>query len=407
MSGVSAETVIIIFRINSACSVIGSGCVCFLFFKLRWWKYSTHHIILFSISVADIIYSTALFVGPSVPASSKWCQIQGWTIYAFGLASQIWCAILGLNLWLQMRYFWKDNKCRKMMLWYHVFAWGVSLIISAIPACQGIMKQYGGGCIIDVEETWLIIWTSYIPIWFVFVFNWFIITKIVLILYRIMASIPQDMDNASKIKRHYKFVACQTIMFIFAGLLCWGIYLFSFKWWNLPLGLFLLHVTLNPLQGLVNLLVYVAPSWLHKCCFKSGINEETTAIEEDPFSKMEKNIRAVETVMAKGKTGADDIESDEDEESSTIGSLVWTDFRLASEHMSFYEGYGQNAIHIVQRRLSLSTVHLEERTPGGGRSECGESPSLVQIPKTLIEEDFQGETQTELHILPNKLENLD
>jgi len=395
----SERTVWIIYRIIAACSAIASGCVCFLFFKLRWWTYSTHHVILFSISVADIIYSTTILVGPSVSESSKWCQIHGWVLHSSGAASQIWCATLGLNLWLQMKYFWNDSMCRKMMPWYHVFAWGVPLTIVAIPACLGSMTQYGGGCVVDVEEISVRIWTVYIPIWVVFVFNWFMITKIVLLLYRIMATIPENMDNASKIKRHYKFVTCQTIMFIFAGLSCWGIYLFSFKFWNLPKGLFLLHIMLNPLQGLVNLLVYVSPPWLHKCCCTNRINEETTS-KEDAFSNLEKDIKAVETVMAKGKTGVDDIESDEVEESSTIGSLNWKDFRLASKRMSFYEGSGKQVIDIVRRKLTLSTVNVEEKSPGGGRSECGVVPPQVEMPKKLIEEECQGDTQKELQKMP-------
>jgi len=362
-----AQEAAIPFRISSGFSLIGSSCVCFLFFKLRWWNNSTHHIILFAISVADIIYSTALFVGPSVSASSKWCPIQGWMVHMSGCASQIWCALLGLNLWLQMRYYWKDIQCRKMMPWYHVFGWGVPSILAAIPACSGILEHYGLGCGMPKEETWFIAFTHFIPMWVCFLFNWFIILRIVLLLRRIIATIPEDMDNGSSIKRHFKFVTCQTIMFIIAGMSCWGIYLFTFDWWNLPVVWVGLVVFVNPLQGFVNLLVYVSPSYLHKFCNNKGNDKEPISIREEPFSKMEQDVQAVEIVMTKAK--ANDIEFDEDEESSTIGSLAGNDFRLTSERMSFFEGQAQHAIDIVRRRLSESTPHLEAKAAGGRRSD--------------------------------------
>lgn len=303
-------------------------------------------------------------------------------------ASQIWSALLGLNLWLQMGYYWGDSKCRTLMPWYHVFAWGLPIIAATIQTSQVQMVQWGLGCFIPFHEVyWLVLFTGYIPMWITFLFNWVIITKIVVLLHRVMASIPDNMDNANRIKRHYKFVAYQTLMYIVAGIICWGVYLvlfFAFRFWTLPDIVGVLHVVLNPLQGFVNMLVHLAPSWLHRCGCNKGNDEETISGEEDNFANMEKDVQAVEILMTNIKKGEDDSEFDEDEDSSTIGSLAWNSFRMASERMSFFEGHGQHAIDIVRGALSGSTLHPESKVAGGGRSELlGRSPLQVPLPAEL------------------------
>merc|ERR1719320_725701 len=99
--------------------------------------------------------------------------------------------------------------------------------------------------------------------------NCIIVTKIVLLLRRVMAALPEDMDNARKVKRHYKFVTWQTLMFMFGGLFCWGIFIFVIPWHDSYVANFVFF-SINPLQGLLNLLVYVAPSHLHKCSCSKG-----------------------------------------------------------------------------------------------------------------------------------------
>jgi len=377
---------VIMWRISSGFSVIGSSCVCFLFFYCRWWNYSTHHVILFLISVSDIIYSTDLIVGPSVPTSSIWCPIQGWMAIVSSGASQIWSALLGLNLWLQMRYYWRDSECRKLMPWYHVIAWGWPIIVATIITSQTHMVQGGMGCTTPMDdEYWLMLFTGYISLWIIFLFNWVIITKIVVLLHRVMASIPDDMDNASNIKRHYKFVAYQTLMYIVAGIICWGIYLIWVicdKFGTPPRTFFFLFVLLNPLQGFVNMLVHLAPSWLHKCCFNKGNDEESISGEESNFANMDKDVQAVEILVTWVKTDEDDIEFDEVDDPSTIGSLVWNRFQMASERMSFFEGHGRHAIDIVRGALSESTPQSGRRRKVRAVGTFTQAPLPVEMSET-------------------------
>jgi len=353
---------LIAWRFTCGLSVIGSSLVCFLFFYSRWWNNSTHHIILFCISVADIIYSVTLCVGPSVPGSSIWCTVHGVFVMTFAAASQLWCAALGLNLWLQMRYFWKDIRCRKMIPWYCAFIWGGCPISATIIGCVGTMQQDGFGCWISMEKNfWFVMCTVYFPMWSLFGFYWFIIAKMVLLLRRIIASIPEDCSDSSVTKRHFKFVTGQTILFIFAGIFCWGAWCTSFKWENVPLKWIAPLYIINSLQGFVNVLVYVLPPYLLRYFSNDGKSEERSI---DTTKISEKDVEIVEMVVKKQKKVESDVEFKEFEEFTTsVMNLL-----LTSSRMTFFEGPGKDAIDIVRRGLFLEpTISMIKPQEGEGQ----------------------------------------
>jgi hypothetical protein len=239
------------------------------------------------------------------------------------------------------------------MPWYCAFAWGLPLISATIQAARENMTQFEVGCMLNVEEEMVWGFTHYFPIWIIFGSNCFIVTKIILLLQRVIATIPEDMDNARKVKRHYKFVTCQTLMYVFGGLLCYGIYLF------MPLSndsneLMVIYAWLNPLQGFVNLLVYVAPPHLYNCCCNKGNGWKKTSIPKDTLANMDQDLKAVKVMMT--KTTEQNVEFDDDEESSTVSRSAFSNIRMSSTRMSFFEGPGHHAIDIVQRSLSAAEV---------------------------------------------------
>jgi len=362
------ELLIIVQRVSSACSLLGSSTVCFLFFHLRWWNSSTHHVILFYISIADIIYSSAIFVGPWATNSHTACTIQGWTIHLFCLSAQMWCTFLGLNLWLQMKFYWTDTKCRALMLWYHAFAWGIPLILATIPAAQDLIAPTGIWCMMNVEPYWMRILTGYIPIWVIVVCTVCIVTMIIRLLHKVIASIPEDMDNASKIKRHYRFVTCHTLMFVVGGFLSFSYFLILGVWevrhgpdiTDVPNEILFLGVLILPLQGFVNLLVYVAPSQLHSFCCQKGYGEEMKSTGTDTYTNQEKELQAVELTM--NKLYLDNTELDEDDEPSTIGRL--STFRTLNERMSFCDGPGRFAVDIL-RKTTATEGSIKDKAARG------------------------------------------
>jgi len=360
------ELLNIVQRVTSACSLLGSSTICFLFFYLRWWNSSTHHVILFYVSIADIIYSSAFFVGPWATNAHTSCTIQGWAIHLSGLSAQMWCAFLGLNLWLQMKFYWTDRKCRALMLWYHAVGWGIPLILATIPAAQDlIVPQHGISCLITFEAYWLRIWTGYIPIWFNFGCTVFIITMIIRLLRYLIASIPEDLNDASKTKRHLRFVTCNTLMFIVGGFFCFSFFLIAGVWEmrhrpDLPYEILFLGVLILPVQGFFNLLVYVAPSQLQNFCCQKGYVEEMKSTGTDTYTNLNKKLPAVELMV--NKLHSDNTELDEDDEPSTIGRLsAFRRFQILNERMSFCEGHGRSAVDILRKRLSATEGSIKDK----------------------------------------------
>jgi len=189
----------------------------------------------------------------------------------FGLATQIWCTFLGLNLLLQMKFYWKDYQCRGLMPKYHVIAWGIPFILATLPAAQDFMEPLGTWCWIKSEERGWRLWALYVPLWINFGINFGIICMIIRLLRKVLASLPKGVINVDKVKRHYRFVTCQTLMFVFAGMVCWSVSTISqvmqaFGVDDIPYEMNFFQGLLQPAQGIFNLLVYVAPVHLQKFC---------------------------------------------------------------------------------------------------------------------------------------------
>jgi len=344
-------------RVTSGLSLIGSSFVCFLYFYLRWWECSTHHVILFYISMADILFSTTFLIGPMAFSSVDYCTFQGWRFHFFGLATQIWCTFLGLNLLLQMKFFWDDSQCRAAMAKYHAIAWGIPFILATIPTARHVMEPLGTWCWIKLEEPGWRFWTLYIPLWINFGINFYIIFKIVRLLRQVLASLPGDMCKADKIKRHFRFITCQTLMFVFAGMICWSIstinrILQAFGDDNIPFEMYFFQGLLLPVQGIFNLFVYVAPVHLQKLCCDMGHrdNEKTVSPENFSFSICA-NLEISELMVSESDMNVDD-DSDKRPSTSTKRSSTFQKFRMLDKSMTFYEGPGRLAVNVVRNRLS-------------------------------------------------------
>jgi len=334
-------------RFTSACSLIGSCTVCWLFYYFKWWNASTHYVILICVSISDIFWSLSVFWGPWTFDSRAWCTIQGWMGHMFGLSGQLWCTLLGVNLYLQMNFMWQERRCRQLIPYYHAFAWGVPFILATIPAAQDFMVPLSVWCWISTDQYLWQLWGMYVPLWLNFIVNLYIIIQIIRILRRVIADIPEDMDKASEIKAHYKFITCHTLMFVFAGMFCWGVYLFSAFWQvannavgvYLPYTLWFVIVLLIPLQGLVNLLVYVAPSHLRNWCWrKNKMRSSEKRKTRNTRKKFQNTKTAIEVDMV--KVSLEDEEFQSDEESSVNLGDTLTQF----ERMTFYGGPGEHGI---------------------------------------------------------------
>jgi len=354
-------------RVTSVLSLVGSSTVCFLYFYLRWWESSTHHVILFYISIADILFSTTFLIGPMAFSSDAWCTFQGWKAHAFGLATQIWCTFLGLNLLLQMRFYWKDQKCRELMVRYHAIAWGIPFILATLPAAQDFMVPLGTWCWITSDEPSWRLWSLYVPLWINFGINLCIIFMIIRLLRQVLLCLPEDMHNVDKVKRHYRFITFQTLMFVLGGMVCWCVSTISrvmqaFSVDEIPFEIYFFQGLFLPWQGIFNLVVYVAPVHLQNFCCNAvySNNEKTVSTENYSFpvcAAMGNDIPEVE--LAANETFEDDY-NDNHSFDQRLGSRstnlrrssTFQKFRRLNKSMGFYDGPGQIPVHIVCETLS-------------------------------------------------------
>jgi len=338
-------------RVISSCSIVGSSIVCLLFFYLRWWNFSTHHVILFYVSISDILFSSIFIIGPWVLNYHTWCTFQGWLGQMFGLATQMWCTVLTLNLWLQMKFYWKDSRCRGMMLYYHCFNWGVPFVLSILPVILDIIGPFGTFCWIKSEESgWRL--TLYIPMWINFGFNLCIITMVIRLLRWSMASLRKDLEYAS-IKWHFSFVTCQTLMFVVPGMFCWSLSTIirvsqEIQDYEVPYEMSFLQATFLPSQGIFNLLVYVAPSLRHN--FRRKRNNEKVSTSMNSVRPQNQRIDLLEVDVCATKEGA----SPEDyvgwlSSSGLSQTSFYHNFCAMNESMTFFDGPSRNAIEMIQR----------------------------------------------------------
>jgi len=336
-------------RVTSGLSIFGSGTVCLLYLYLKWWNFSTHHVLLFWISISDIIFSLAVFTGPWFFEYPTLCTIQGWACHVFGLSTQIWCTIVGLNLWLQMHFYWKDNRCRTLMPNYHAFAWGIPLILGTIPAVQHFMMPFETLCYVKPSKKIWRMCTLGIPLWIIFFCNLCIILLNVRLVRRIIASLPENIKEGSKIKQHYRFVACQTLMFVFVGMFCWILSTSRFIYYlvqdqDVQYEWKFFGTLMLPGQGIFNLLIYVVPSKQCKCC---GAEPEGCG-DQDTLSEIGSN-RKSEDEMEMGEIIEDKIYLEHVEiygisnlslSLSFKRSSTFKRFKTSNERMSFYDGLG-------------------------------------------------------------------
>jgi len=258
-------------RITAGLSVFGSGTVIILFIYFKWWQSSTHHVLLCCISAADILYSIAVFCASRTFGNRAACTWQGWTQHAMGLSAQAWCMLVGVNLLLQMKLYWHDARCRSLMPYWHLFAWGVPSLLATIPTAQGYMSELAVFCWINSAYPGLRMLTFYIPMWTMFGVNCLVLFFVFRSLLFVMKNLPDDdPERRREMRSHFRAVVAQTSMFVIAGMITWIPGTINRIWQATndkgysPPEVGFMQLTFMPMQGIFNLMVYVAPAEIKK-----------------------------------------------------------------------------------------------------------------------------------------------
>lgn len=224
-------------------------------------------------SCADIMFSAALFFGEWSFNHSICCRIQGFVFQACGQITQIWCTSVGINLILQMTLFWQDGRCRTMMWWYHLAAWGWGISSGIIAWSK--MERAGAWCWIGEDYPEWRFGLFYGPLWMLFSINIFTIGTIIRRLYKLLNGIPSEQGQRKNISRHYRWVSLLTVLFVAVGILVWIPGTINRVWEavndnnNSPYAAQFFHVLMTPAQGTFNFLVYVVPLYWNTYCLRN------------------------------------------------------------------------------------------------------------------------------------------
>jgi len=310
----SKEALTIASMVAAIASFLGSCGVIGLFLYFKWWKSSTHHFLLLYISVSDILFSGMMIVGSRAFGNSYFCQFQGFILQACGQACQAWCCTVGINLLLQIMYYWNDYQCRKLVKYWHFIIWTWSLTSAIIPvALIGGYEELETWCWVGADYPHYRMGLYYYPIWIMILINMAVIFAIVKTLMKLIKNLPSsDPIEKRKMRNRFRFVVFQTTMFVMVGIIIWTpgsinrIWQFASSDNKSPYTISFLHSLFTPSQGFLNFLIYVFPLQAQSCCFfiwKIGRQEEmrdSTDLEslreiqaqKEPIVRMVRRARA-------------------------------------------------------------------------------------------------------------------
>jgi len=245
-------------RISASISLAGSLGVIYLYFRLKRWG-TSHHVILFWMSIADIICSVQYIIGDEITGKT-FCDFQGWVLCCFGLASQAWCTVVGFNLLLQVRCLWVEFQCLSLMKWWHLFVWGFSASLATTAAISVGFDETIVWCWIPRHELEIRIFTFFIPIWILFCLNVWSIAMIRRLLKKVIQSLTDDSDDI-ELGKNYRRVTGHVLLFMCGGMLAYLPSSIACVWEDTNYGrapfIFKLLVALFcPLQGSCNFLAY-------------------------------------------------------------------------------------------------------------------------------------------------------
>jgi len=292
----------------ASASLVGSCGVVFLFIYFKWWKSSTHHFLLLNISIADILTSVMDIIGPASFGNHFLCQFQAFITQSFGQACQCWCCLVGINLLLQIKYFYRDSQCRKLLKYWHALIWTWALLSGTVPLIAiGGYEELEAWCWIGKDYPEYRMWMWYYPLFAILTVNFIVISIIIKTMFREMKKLSHSHGDKQAIKQRYRFVVFQTVLFILAGFIVWTpgtinrLWQYSTSDNSSPYEVVFLHTLFTPSQGLFNFLIYVFPLQAKSCCFFicniGRTNNSNDAPDEDDLADLTHLGRAKQEPM--------------------------------------------------------------------------------------------------------------
>eukprot|EP00470_Lotharella_oceanica_P013337 CAMPEP_0170182584 /NCGR_PEP_ID=MMETSP0040_2-20121228/28293_1 /TAXON_ID=641309 /ORGANISM="Lotharella oceanica, Strain CCMP622" /LENGTH=341 /DNA_ID=CAMNT_0010428051 /DNA_START=181 /DNA_END=1204 /DNA_ORIENTATION=- len=227
------------------------------------------------------MYSIANAIGNPSDGSAA-CYTQAIMIQFFGLSSMLWTVTIAYTVdrvYLKGRSIEEAAEIKKT---FHYIVWGISLLLTILPATTGNYGQSTGWCWIDVKENaeagtaWRFV-TFYIPLWLVAGYNLSVYAHVRSAL---NAAVEQGGENAGNIAGLQRMVYYPLVLVV-----C---YIFGTisriqQIFGPPVyGLVILHTIGMSSQGTLNALVYgLTPSVKRVMCGEGSKLDEPSVQNVD------------------------------------------------------------------------------------------------------------------------------
>uniref|UniRef100_A0A7S2TMP9 G-protein coupled receptors family 2 profile 2 domain-containing protein n=1 Tax=Lotharella oceanica TaxID=641309 RepID=A0A7S2TMP9_9EUKA len=274
------ENIAIVSIFFSCISFCGSSFIVFMYIRHPQLRSFVFQLVVW-ISASDIMYSIANAIGNPSDGSAA-CYTQAIMIQFFGLSSMLWTVTIAYTVdrvYLKGRSIEEAAEIKKT---FHYIVWGISLLLTILPATTGNYGQSTGWCWIDVKENaeagtaWRFV-TFYIPLWLVAGYNLSVYAHVRSAL---NAAVEQGGENAGNIAGLQRMVYYPLVLVV-----C---YIFGTisriqQIFGPPVyGLVILHTIGMSSQGTLNALVYgLTPSVKRVMCGEGSKLDEPSVQNVD------------------------------------------------------------------------------------------------------------------------------
>ncbi|TRY88195.1 hypothetical protein DNTS_026889 [Danionella cerebrum] len=153
------DVILKVKRATGTFSIVACSLMLFAIWLLRRYNSLAQKMVV-SLTIAALFDSVAYVMAESHPEGSL-CNFQAWWLTYFDWTALVWVCLITFNLYLNLVREIRTEHCERL---YHVFAWGVPLVMSTIPLVAGYYGPAGAWCwITDDHVGWRFgIW--YIPL---------------------------------------------------------------------------------------------------------------------------------------------------------------------------------------------------------------------------------------------------
>lgn len=263
-----------------------------------------------SLTVAAFFDSVAYVMGESHPEGTL-CNFQAWWLTYFDWSALAWVCLITWNLYLNLV---REIRTDHYEILYHIVAWGIPLLMSALPLIQGYYGPAGAWCwITDDHVAWRFgIW--YIPL---FTLIFLMICCYARIIYVASDRMQSWLGTFNPERERRKISLAEEIrplkwypsVYLLVSLFPLLNRLHNAVYPEQPVfSLTLLHVLSAPLHGLANALVFGKDTWSQL---------STTGFKMALMSRLCDSTRIGEYHPASVKYSAD-LESDSDDDDNNV-----------------------------------------------------------------------------------------